>query len=154
MLVDLTIRIPFCISRIPLLAPLTLLIFGKPQLHSLYLLSSSGFNLGSSLSTRKILVRPSHIVLKQPGQSPVSVCLGEEWIDLDGRLVVGDAHLQISPVLPGVAPIAVGFCQARVDCDSPVVVCNSSFQISSSTLHQTTVIVDKSIMRIEPNRLI
>src|SRR5882672_11410529 len=69
---------------------------------------------------------PDLVASKQPSQSSVSVCLGKGWIDLDGQLVVGDAPLQVSSVLPSVAPIAVRFYKSRIDFNSSVVVCNSS----------------------------
>jgi hypothetical protein len=66
----------------------------------------------------EVLLCPNLVALRQPGQSPVSVCLGKGGIDLDGRVVVGDAVGQVSAVLLSVAPIAVGFCKSGIDFDS------------------------------------
>jgi len=65
----------------------------------------------------EVFLRPVGVTLKQPGQSSVFVCLGKDWREFDGRIVVGDAAAQVPSVQPRLAPIALCFRESEIDFD-------------------------------------
>jgi len=85
---------------------LMLVPVGKRPLHMLDLFFQRAFQAGvQPEACIEVLLRPRPVALKQPGQSPVSIGLGEEWIALDSQFVVGDAPVLVPSVQPRFEPI-------------------------------------------------